>query len=101
MIKAIVEIISSKTDTNGNTYHFGIFYSVNKGKDKFIVVELGGGSNALYLLQEIGFQFQEMFSCSFTLPKRRWKRLHDVHKKNSVFVYEHEAKDKLKEFYNL
>jgi hypothetical protein len=74
-IRFILEIVSSRVDRAGNTYHWARITSTATGRD-LVISDIGGPSNARSHLRKFvpGLDFGEIFSVESTLGVRDWKR---------------------------
>lgn len=85
MLKAIAEVISSERDTNGNTHHLARFYSVERGRQELMTVELGGPSNAASILFKLFGDHESSLIIMHTESKSDWKY---IRKHAPVLYYE-------------
>lgn len=75
MTKVVAHIISSKRDVNGNTYHFGLFYNPEHGRQERLAVHLGGESNGEHLAWQLaGEEWEQTLVFRSELPIREWNR---------------------------
>lgn len=76
MIKVIAQIKSSKTDINGNTYHFAVFYNPRKGRQHSVVVDnLGSADNAEHLAYRLsGGDWEKTLVFRSVLSIRQWNK---------------------------
>lgn len=71
----IVQIVSSATDSNGNRYHFAVFYNPAKGRQHSVALEVGGESNARHIAYKLaGNDYEGTLCFEQTLTKREWQR---------------------------
>lgn len=91
MIRFIVETTSSKTDINGNRYHFATITSTKTGQS-LAVDHVGGDSNIEHRLREAGLEWGEMKAINRTEAIREWQR---QRKWLKTPVFEHEVTDEM------
>lgn len=70
----IVQVVSSERDTNGNRYHFAVFYNPEKGRQHSVAMEVGGESNARHIAYTLAGDWESTLCFEQTLPKREWQR---------------------------
>lgn len=88
MIKFIVDTTSSKTDVNGNRYHFATITSALTGKT-LRVKSVGGDSNAVGLVRNIACAgWDEIHSTQSEMAIRPFRHARDFHLPGAK--YEHE-----------
>lgn len=99
MLKAIIEVITSQRDTNGNCHHLARFYSVERGRNECFMVEAGGASNPSCIGYNLFGDYESFLVIAKTVTKSDWKYEH----KHALFVaYEsEETMANLREFFNL
>jgi hypothetical protein len=88
MIRFIVKTVSSRTDVNGNRYHFATITSTKTGK--YINLDsVGGDSNAHGLVRKLlDTDWEEIYSTNQSEMVRDWQRMNKWHKDG---LYEHQV----------
>lgn len=87
MIRFLIDTTSSKTDVNGNRYHFATIIST-KTQNVLQIKSLGGPSNARALVRDVA-EWDEIHSTQAEdIPIRQFNRLAKFHEKGAK--YEHE-----------
>ena len=89
-VRFIVEVVSSKSDANGNRSHFARLTSTKTGK-RLTVRDLGGPGNMSFLLcrllgRSFNPNYPNVYSTETTLGVRNWRRAAGRHNG----FYEHE-----------
>ena len=88
MIRFIINTTSSKTDTNGNRYHFADIVST-RTKNTLQLKDVGGDSNAVFLVRRlIDLDWSEVYATEQTIAKREYQR--KTHFRNHA-KWEHEV----------
>lgn len=81
-IQAVVEIISSKPDVNGNRYHIAIFYNTARTRSDKVVMDIGGPSNARGMMyQQFKGDYEATLVIEYDVTKREWERIRRMHEK--------------------
>ena len=90
MIRFIVETVSSKTDINGNRYHFATVTSTKTGKT-LNLASVGGDSNAVRLVKsKLDLDWSEIHSTNQTEMIRDWNRMNSFDYRKEA-LYEHQV----------
>lgn len=87
-IRFLVHTVSSKTDINGNRYHYAVITSTETGRT-LCVKNLGGDSNGRHLVRRALDTWEGIHNEETSLPIREWQRRHKSQKENGA-LYEHE-----------
>ena len=100
MIDIIIHVKTSKRDTNGNCYHFGVVWNTAKDRNERVVVDgLGGEGNAHGIAHElVDREWERTLVICSTLPIREWQREHKrliAAKKNGWVSMEYEGSSAL------
>ena len=99
MIRYIVETISSKTDRNGNRYHFARVTSTLSG-NSLVIDHVGDESNAASLVRRLtGADWSEVHRTESTLGLRDWSRANKAAVNNEP-LYEHQITTEMLEGLN-
>ena len=90
MIRFIVKTVSSRTDVNGNRYHFCIITTTQDRQRSLIVKDIGE-SNGKGMLRSAGLDWEEIYSVEYTLPIREFNRRKKMHENGESAYWEHEV----------
>lgn len=72
-IIAIVSVVSSERDRNGNCYHYGHVTNTANG-ESVAFMDLGGPSNLRHIVHGVLGGFEGTHTTEQSLPIRRWNR---------------------------
>lgn len=74
MIKVIVNTISSRRDSNGNTRYFARFYNPHKSRHDFVTIEVESRSNSDRLAYDYAGGWEGTICIESELPIWQWHR---------------------------
>ncbi len=87
-IRFLVHTVSSKTDVNGNRYHYAVITSTATGR-ALAVRNLGGDSNGVSLVRQALDTWEGIHRSEATLPIREFNARHKSQSETgAIFAHE-------------
>lgn len=83
MVRFCIHTTTSKSDINGNRYHYAQITSTKTKKT--LLVDTHDESNILAKLRNFGLEWDEIYSTSETINKRNWQQ-----RSKNINLYEHD-----------
>jgi hypothetical protein len=95
-VKALIVNHYSETDQNGNRYWLATVTNLQKSRHTNVSFHTGGEHNAIHMLRQLGFDWDDTLELTIGHPKRQFQNL-----VKGVNIYEHTAEQQLKTLFDL